>query len=311
MQYSVAIATYNGSKYIEAQLNSILKQTIKPSEIIIYDDCSIDNTVEIVKHYISEGSPVKLYNNQKNMGYGLTFMKAIEACSCNYIFLSDQDDYWFVNKAESMSCLISENKNNICWIHDCSICDNDLKPIIKSKIQNIKRSLHNKNSYVMGACMVLSKEIKSIVFPYPGNLKYYGHDNWIAFACKSIDKMTVSEEILLFYRRHKNSTSITDFNSIYKGRIKLILSRIFKRNKIQKQTRRRNLIWSIQLMKNIAQKNHKINIKYNVETSKIAMRIGKVNILLRLIIILKLMTRGYYSTRSNLFSIISDLLNLD
>lgn len=107
---SVVMATYNGEKYIEEQLTSILEQTRKPDEVIVSDDCSSDRTCEIVRK-ISEKTDVliKLSCNDKNLGYIKNFKKAISLSNGDYIFLCDQDDRWEKKKIEkSLACINRE-----------------------------------------------------------------------------------------------------------------------------------------------------------------------------------------------------------
>ena len=74
---SIALCTYNGANYISKQLNSILSQTFVPDEIIIVDDCSIDETRDILKSYAEKNSKIKLFFNESNLGSNLSFRKAI------------------------------------------------------------------------------------------------------------------------------------------------------------------------------------------------------------------------------------------
>ena len=83
---SVAMTTFNGEKYIEKQIESILNQSLSVDEIIICDDGSTDNTIELMKKY-----NVQIIQNKKNLGYKLNFKKAMEKCKGDYIFLCDQD----------------------------------------------------------------------------------------------------------------------------------------------------------------------------------------------------------------------------
>ena len=93
MKISVVMAVYNGEKYIEEQLMSILSQSIMPDELIIQDDGSSDSTTDKIQS-ITEKSDVsvKLIKNKENLGFSKNFITAISAASAEYIFLSDQDD---------------------------------------------------------------------------------------------------------------------------------------------------------------------------------------------------------------------------
>ena len=93
---SVAMTTYNGEQYIKEQLTSIIHQSRQVNEIIICDDCSKDHTPEIIQSFQNQYKDIniKLYINEKNVGYRDNFKKAISLCSGDYIFISDQDDIW-------------------------------------------------------------------------------------------------------------------------------------------------------------------------------------------------------------------------
>lgn len=101
---SVALCTYNGEKYIEEQLLSIIHQTEKVDEIVVCDDCSVDNTIKRVEHIAVE-HPEFTFNinvNEQNLGVSKNFEKAIFLCKGDIVFLSDQDDVWNPNKVASI-----------------------------------------------------------------------------------------------------------------------------------------------------------------------------------------------------------------
>ena len=89
---SVCIATYNGEKYIEEQIASILPQLKENDEIIISDDYSTDNTIQVLTKINSK--KIKIFKNQGEKGYTSNFENAIKQAKGNYIFLCDQDDVW-------------------------------------------------------------------------------------------------------------------------------------------------------------------------------------------------------------------------
>lgn len=108
---SVAMTTYNGEKYVEKQLLSLLNQTRKADEVIIKDDCSTDHTAEIVTEFIKKNS---LGNwdfsvNKSNLGYKRNFYEAIKQTTGDIIFLCDQDDIWYSNKLKTIEAIFNNN----------------------------------------------------------------------------------------------------------------------------------------------------------------------------------------------------------
>lgn len=108
---SVAMATYNGEKYILEQLISLYNQTMPPDEVVIFDDNSTDNTVSLVCDFIKEHQldHWSLAVNKFNLGFIRNFYQAIDAATGDYIFLSDQDDVWYTDKIEKMVAIFLSN----------------------------------------------------------------------------------------------------------------------------------------------------------------------------------------------------------
>lgn len=109
MRISVALCTYNGEAYIEALLSSLGKQTRKPDEIVICDDCSTDGTIEKIKSFFKGKAIVhRLIENEKNLGFAQNFRKCVSLCEGDLIFLCDQDDVWNTTKIEELTGLMEE-----------------------------------------------------------------------------------------------------------------------------------------------------------------------------------------------------------
>ena len=116
---SVALATYNGANFLRAQLDSIASQTKTPDELIVTDDCSTDNTVDIVREFAKTVSfPVVVHINEKKVGYTQNFSRALSLCSGDIVFLSDQDDVWLSNKVDNVVNVFNALPKTLLVIHD-------------------------------------------------------------------------------------------------------------------------------------------------------------------------------------------------
>ena len=108
---SVAMATYNGARYIIEQLDSIRTQTRKVDEIVIVDDGSSDDTVGLIQDYQTQypNCGIRLEQNETNLGYKKNFCRAVALCQGDITFLCDQDDRWFEEKVERVCAILEEH----------------------------------------------------------------------------------------------------------------------------------------------------------------------------------------------------------
>ena len=123
MKISVVMTTYNGEKYVEEQLDSICMQTRKADEVLIFDDQSSDQTVQLIQSYIdyNELNDWKVIVNASNKGWKKNFFEGIQEASGDIIFLCDQDDVWVYDKIEKMVQVLEENKKISVLASDYSI----------------------------------------------------------------------------------------------------------------------------------------------------------------------------------------------
>lgn len=108
---SVAIATYNGERFLREQLDSLYAQTRIPNEVIVCDDCSTDATSKILEEYHQKYG-LKYFVNSESLGVNKNFFKAISLCSGDYICICDQDDIWLPNKIETLFEAIKKYDNS-------------------------------------------------------------------------------------------------------------------------------------------------------------------------------------------------------
>lgn len=112
MKLSIVLAAYNGAETICAQLESILAQTRKPDEVLIFDDCSTDDTVETVRRFAAQYDPdgaIRLIQNEKNQGWRANFMQGFRQAAGDVIFCADQDDVWHKDKLEKMTAVLEQH----------------------------------------------------------------------------------------------------------------------------------------------------------------------------------------------------------
>ena len=128
IRISVAVASYNGEKYIREQMDSILKNLSKEDEIVVSDDGSTDGTWEILKEYQTGDIPVKII---KGPGRGIkqNINEALMHCRGTYIFLADQDDVWTEHKVETVMKYLGQNNcSMVC--HDARVMNGDLSETV-------------------------------------------------------------------------------------------------------------------------------------------------------------------------------------
>lgn len=216
---SVVIATFNGENYISQQLESILCQSVKPDEIIVVDDCSIDNTLPLVKKTLSQSKiPYKIIVHKKNCGINKTFEDGINSVSSKYVMLSDQDDYWKSNKIKVTKEILCSYEDASLVVCNASIVDSNLNITSKTLFDSINLNItfeHGvgfltkeqmqqkllKRNYITGMCIGTKKEyLKGIKFP-EGVL----YDYWLAWTLSAYGRTVFINEELVLYRQHKDN----------------------------------------------------------------------------------------------------------
>lgn len=208
IRVSVAMATYNGQKYIKEQIDSILINLTENDELIISDDGSTDRTIEIVKYYMENDSRIKLYDGPHN-GVKQNFANAIKKATGKYISLADQDDVWMPNKLQEVVNVLENKKDITLVIHNCEIVNEKLEKSNKTffEFRNSGKGIIKniwKNTYI-GCCMAFKNEIKEKILPIPNDIEM--HDQWIGVLNDKYGKSYFLDKCLIKYRRHDDNVS--------------------------------------------------------------------------------------------------------
>lgn len=227
MKVSVCMATYNGAKFVERQLDTVLKQLKPDDEVIIVDDGSKDGTVQIIREVY--GNRVQVFVNVTNLGAIKSFEKAISLAKGDILFLCDQDDLWEEQKVETVLKAFEEQNADLV-VHDATVVDGNLEMIHPSwndyNHNNIKQGIVGnilKNAYT-GAFMAFKKELVTKIVPFPATIEM--HDQWIALvSMKKKKKIVFIDQPLMKYVRHGGNVTGMRKRSLstqLKGRLRMI-----------------------------------------------------------------------------------------
>lgn len=214
---SVALATFNGASYLREQLESILAQTRLPDEVIISDDHSTDDTVEIVKSYRARAKQLgvvwKVVTNRKPAGVAANFRNALSHCTGELIALSDQDDWWLPNKLAALERHFL-GKPSLLMVHsDAQLVDEAGKPLNMRVLESLRITQGEKSNLesgrairavvrrnlVTGSTAMLRRELVDLAGQVPAG---WLHDEWWALVAASQGALLLDPEVYQHYRQH-------------------------------------------------------------------------------------------------------------
>ncbi len=228
LRVSIAMATYNGAKYLEEQLASFVVQSQLPYELVVCDDGSADATLEILHRFARKAPfPVRIVCNDERLGYGDNFLKAASLCEGDWIAFSDQDDVWLPDKLRQIGMTISRFEGVALVIHAADIVDADLRPLRKVFQRRQRAKMFGYRHAVMlgevpyGFTMCFRNELvrqskdieRPLSFLSPGpihpDLRWAvgGHDTWICMISSVFGNVVATPEVLALYRRHSDALS--------------------------------------------------------------------------------------------------------
>lgn len=213
MLISIALATYNGEKYLKEQLDSILAQTISDYEVIVCDDCSSDSTMSFLNEYAKKDSRFKIFQNEKNLGFKKNFEKILSLCSGEFIAFCDQDDVW---TKDHLEILLNNIGANDCICGNASMIDGEGNPLNMTMRDFIPVRIIPQNNevffehelygnIVQGAASMIRRKLVCEALPIPGNVVY--HDWWIALVASINSGCSYIDQVVLKYRRHEENVT--------------------------------------------------------------------------------------------------------
>ena len=201
MRICIAMATYNGSRHVEEQLRSFEAQSVQPAEVVIVDDASTDDTVEVVTAFARQSKlNVRLVSRLENRGVLSTFNEAMQLAEGDVIMFSDQDDAWFPDKLQTVQDVFAQTRSAMVVINDQIIADENLNPSGRTKLGNIRQSGHDDAEFFTGCCTSFRREWRDFLGDIPPNVPH--HDGWINYPAHLLGCRVILERPLQLYRRH-------------------------------------------------------------------------------------------------------------
>jgi len=213
MNVSVCIATYNGARYLEAQLSSILAQLDPDDEVVVVDDDSSDDTV--TKLESMGDARIRIHRNERNRGHVQSFARALSLARNDLLFMSDQDDVWLPGRMAIMKDALRRSDH---WVlssntlfmdangrptqYDCE----GVKAIDSARhAGNIVSIFVGRRRYY-GCAMALRREVLPVILPIPDFVE--SHDLWIAMAGNAARANLHLQRNTLVRRVHGENASI-------------------------------------------------------------------------------------------------------
>jgi len=206
IRVSVAMAVYNGEKYLAEQMASILEQLGPNDELVLSVDPSSDRSWQIIRRFADADRRI-LALEGPGQGVVRNFENALTHTQGAYIFLSDQDDIWM---KEKLTCCLDtlEKEGAIAVMHDALLTDESLRVregllfggvFCPGVLTNIVR-----NRYT-GCCMAFKRELLNAALPFPRNLPM--HDQWIGILARRLGAVAFINKPLICYRRHSGTAT--------------------------------------------------------------------------------------------------------
>lgn len=224
MKIAILLATYNSTRFIRQQLDSLYSQTITEWELYVHDDGSKDNTIDIVREYNEKYQNIKIIGEEiKGLGPRDNFLFLLNNVCADYYFFCDHDDIWLPTKIEraiqQLQSIDAQKPGDIPAVYhsDLILVDKDLNRIAESMwgYAKIVPELMHKKQYVLcatfitGCTLAINRAMKSLVSKCPDFV--YMHDWWIGVNAVMNNVRIISDhEALILYRLHGNNTAGID-----------------------------------------------------------------------------------------------------
>ncbi len=199
---SIVLCTYNGSRFLAEQLDSLLAQTYPHFEILAVDDGSTDETVSLLKQYAAREARIRIVVNPANLGFARNFESALRLSRGAFIAPCDQDDIWLPGKIEALLAAIGGHSMAYC---DSTLVDEHAVPLGHTLSQIVP--MHDLDdplplafgNCVSGHAMLFRRSLLKQALPMPPG---FFHDWWLATVAAATAGIRFCNRSLVLYRQH-------------------------------------------------------------------------------------------------------------
>lgn len=234
VKLSIALATYNGARFLRDQLDSLLAQTVAFDELVVCDDCSADSTLDILAEYAARDPRIRIIANESNLGFRANFEKALRLCRGELIALCDQDDIWVPRHLEVLRDSIGRNLlvaggsdvvDRNCCSHGRSLAFvKNFEFHDPDPIQVFRFVAFYQNPF-QGAAMMMRREFLDVALPISDTVRY--HDVWFATVASLMESFRFVDSIVTLYRIHGDNASGSHCR---KARVRTLAGHLLKRD---------------------------------------------------------------------------------
>lgn len=228
---SVVMPVYNAEKFLRESIESVLSQSYDAFELILINDCSKDNSLEIMREYAEKDSRVKVFDNESNKGVSYTRNVGVKNACGEYIAFLDSDDMWTSDKLEKQFRLIKEHpETDICFTGSAFVdTDSNKSDFVFSVPQSVTYKELLKQNVISCSSVLIKKEWLE-KYPMQYDNMHEDFAVWLQVLRDNGVARAVNEPLLV-YRVCKNSKSGNKFKSLLMGyRVyKFLGINIFKR----------------------------------------------------------------------------------
>lgn len=217
---SVALCTHNGAAYVGEQIESILGQTLRPTQVVVSDDASADDTVAIVRHAFelavpTAGGPVPdltVLRNDRPLGVTANFEQATASCTADIIALSDQDDVWRPDRMERLLPSFDDPALLLLWT-DGRLVDRSGEPLGRTLFGSLELTDHERmlltsgnafdallrRNLATGATILFRRDLLQAARPFGDG---WVHDEWLAIVAAARGHVRALDQATIDYRQH-------------------------------------------------------------------------------------------------------------